>query len=92
MIALWTTSRPLIFDVVSLLKKSGADDAELVPFKTCDINDLFPWLYYGKKFDILRKICNAAKTKTEARIGSKHLHVVCHMVADDSLRIVASSL
>jgi hypothetical protein len=92
MIALWTPSIPSGFEVMGLLRKSGAGDAELAPFRNADINDLFPWLYYGSKFDILRKICNAAKTKAELRIGRKHLHIICHLVADDKLRIVASSL
>lgn len=92
MVALWTPARPLSFDVMSLLRKSGAGDAELAPFRASDINDLFPWLYYGKKFDILRKICNAAKTKAESRISGRHLQVICHLVSDETLRIVASSL
>jgi len=92
MIALWTPARPVSFDVMSLLRRSGAGDAELAPFRTSDINDLFPWLYYGKKFDILRRICNAAKTKVESRISGKHLKVICHLVADETRRIVASSL
>jgi len=92
MIALWTPARPLSFDVMSLLRKSGAGEAELAPFRTSDINDLFPWLYYGKKFDILRKICNAAKTKAESRISGRHLQVICHLVSEETLRIVASSL
>jgi len=92
MISLWTPSTPPVFDVMSLLKKSGAGDAELAPFRTSDINDLFPWLYYGNKFDLLRKICNAAKARAESRMTRKHLHVICHLVAIDTIRIVASSL
>ena len=92
MIALWTPARPLSFDVMNLLRKSGAGDAELAPFRASDINDLFPWLFYGKKFEILRKICNAAKTKAESRISGRHLQVICHLVSDETLRIVASSL
>lgn len=92
MIALWTPARPVSFDVMSLLRKSGAGDAELAPFRTADINDLFPWLYYGKKFDILRRICNAAKTKVESRISGRHLQIICHLVSDETRRIVASSL
>lgn len=92
MLALWTSARPRIFDVLSLLKKSGARDAELVPFKSSDVNDLFPWLYYGKKFDILRRVCNAAKARAESGTGRGHVRVICHLVADDAGRIVASSL
>ncbi|NJD55750.1 MAG: hypothetical protein FIA94_05005 [Nitrospirae bacterium] len=92
MIALWTPSTPSRFEVMGLLRKSGAGEAELAPFRNSDINDLFPWLYYGSKVDILRKICNAAKTKAESHIGRKHLHIICHLVADDKVKIVASSL
>lgn len=92
MIALWTPSMPPSFDVMGLLRKSGAGESELLPFRNSDINDLFPWLYYGSKFDILRRICNAAKAKAESRIGRKHTHIICHLVAADNLRIVASSL
>jgi len=92
MISLWTPSTPPVFDVMSLLKKFGAGDAELAPFRTSDINDLFPWIYYGNKFDMLRKICNAAKARAESRITRKHLHIICHLVAEDTIRIVASSL
>lgn len=92
MIALWVPSQPPIFEVINLLKKHGSSDDELAPFMTADINDLFPWLYYGNKFDMLRKICNAAKAKAESQIRRKHLHIICHIVSEESARIVASSL
>jgi hypothetical protein len=92
MIALWSPGSPLAFDVMSLLRKAGAADAELAPFRTSHINDLFPWLYYGRRFDILRKVCNAAKTKAESRITARHLQVISHLVSEETLRIVASSL
>ena len=92
MVALWTSARPPVFDVISLLKKAGVGEAELLPFKTADINDLFPWLYYGRKFDVLRKVCSVAKAKTEAKITGKYVPVICHLLSDDTERIVASSL
>ena len=92
MIALWVPFQPPIFEVINLLKKHGSSHDELVPFMTSDINDLFPWLYYGNKFDMLRKICNAAKAKAESRISRKHMHIICHLVSDESAKIVASSL
>jgi hypothetical protein len=91
-VALWRSSIPPVFEVIHLLKRLGAAEPELAPFRTCDINDLFPWLYYGKKFDVLRKLCNAAKARAEAGAGRAHLQVICHLVAEDPLRIVASSL
>jgi len=92
MIALWMPSLPPVFDVTNLLKKYGASDAELSPFRMSDVDDLFPWLYYGRKFDMLRKICNAAKTRAESRVSRKHMHILCHLVSEDTPRIVASSL
>jgi len=92
MVTLWKSGPPPVFDVICLLKKAGLGEAELLPFKAADSNDLFPWLFYGKKFDVLRKICNAAKAKTESKINGKHGSVICHLLADDAARIVASSL
>lgn len=91
-IALWTPSQPLLFDVITLLKKSGAEESELQPFMKAEISDLLPWLYYGRKFDILRRICIAAKTKAEAQAGRKGLHIFCHLVSEESRHIIASSL
>ncbi len=91
-VALWTSEKPAAHDVISLIKKSGAADEELSPFKRTDINDIFPWLYYGKRFDILRRICNAAKAKAESKIEKKRLLVYCHLISDETGRIVASSL
>ncbi|MHB8880107.1 MAG: hypothetical protein ACYC69_01200 [Thermodesulfovibrionales bacterium] len=91
-VALWTSRRPLIHDVLALLKKTGIAEAELSPFRTADINDLFPWLYYGKRFEVLRKICNKAKARAEAGLEKKMLLVYCHLVSDETGRIVASSL
>jgi hypothetical protein len=91
-ISLWTSRGPSMVDVFGLLKKSGVSAAELTPFTTADINDLFPWLYYGKRFEILRKICNAAKGRIELKIDSKKLLVYSHLISGESERIVASSL
>lgn len=91
-IALWSSADPPLFDVISLLKKSGAAEAELQPFMKSEISDLLPWLYYSKKFDILRRICIAAKAKTEIKVNKKGLHIYCHLVSDESRSIIASSL
>ncbi len=92
MLALWTEATPRPLDVFGLLKTAGAREEELHPFRSSDIKDLFPWLYYGKKFDILRRVCNAAKERAEAASRGRHVHVICHLVADDTKRIAASSL
>jgi len=91
-IALWNAEGPLIRDALGLLKKSGIKDAELSPFMHADVNDLFPWLYYGKRFEILRKICNAAKTRMELKFDRKKLLVYSHLISGESGRIAASSL
>lgn len=91
-IAVWTPERPSGGEVLGLMKKSGLSDNELLPFLNSDIEDLFPRLYYGNRFDVLRRVCNAAKAKAEAKIGSKRLLVYCHLVSHEARKIVASSL
>lgn len=91
-VALWTSRRPLLIDVLGLLKKVGITESELLPFRNADINDIFPWLYYGKRFEALRKIANRAKAKAESALEKKKLLVYCHLVAEDTEQIVASSL
>jgi len=90
--ALWSSAALPLFDVITLLKKSGAAESELQPFMKSDISDFLPWLYYAGKFDILRRVCQAAKTKAEAKINRKGLHIYCHLVSEESRRIIASSL
>jgi hypothetical protein len=91
-LAVWTAGCPPIHDVLGLLKRAGVDEEELSPFVAAEVCDLFPWLYYGGRFDILRKVCNMAKAKIEANIGRKHLLVYCHLVSDETEKIVASNL
>lgn len=90
--ALWSSVKPPLFDVLGLLKKSGAAETELQPFMKADISDLLPWLYYSKRFDILRRICIAAKARAEVKVNRKGLHIYCHLVSDESRSIIASSL
>jgi len=92
-LAVWTSDRPLLHEVISLIKKTGVKEEELKPFlKNSDINDLLPWLYYSNRFDILRKICSAAKSRIESKIDSRKVLVYCHLVSDETGKIVASSL
>ena len=90
--AVWISGRPETHDVLALIKKSGITDEEIAPFKNADINDIFPWLYYSKRFDILRKICNAAKARAESKTDRKNLMVYCHLVSGETGKIAASSL
>jgi hypothetical protein len=91
-VSLWSAAGPPVFDALSLLGRSGVSAGELAPFRNSEVADLFPWLYYGRKFDVLRRICNAAKAKTEAKVNRKDFRAYCHLVSPDVGRIVASSL
>lgn len=90
-IAMWRNDINLN-DVMYILKSVGMSSLDLNPFLGADIEDIFPALYYGKHFDVLRKVCNQAKKIAEDRLKSKGLRVDCHLVAEDSRKIVASSL
>lgn len=91
-IALWTSGKPLMRDVILLLKRAGVGDDETAPFKEAETGDIFPWLYYGNRFDILRKVCNTAKTRIDSKLERKKLLVYCHLSMEGSERIIASNL
>jgi hypothetical protein len=91
-VSLWQADKPTAGDLFTILRNAGIMSDELQPFKTADTSDLFPWLYYGKRFDILRKICHEAKKQMEAHLKNRFIRVDCHLVAEDTKRIVASSL
>jgi len=90
-LAVWK-SEPGVGDVFFLLRNMGITSEELLPFRDAEIADLFPWLYYGKRFDVLRKICFAARTNVEKHIRNKEARIHCHLTSEDTNRIVASSL
>jgi len=90
--SLWQASKPTTGDVFTLLRNSGVSSGELQPLKSSDIDDIFPWLYYGKRFDVLRKICHMAKRKVESNFKKYTIAVECHVIAEDTKKIVASSL
>lgn len=91
-IAIWTSRRPMIHEALAILKKAGLKEEDLMPFLNAQTDDLFPWLYYGKRFDILRKICLFAKTKIEANIDTRNVLVYCHLVSAESETIIAGNL
>ncbi len=91
-VALWTLGRPMMSDVIFLLKRAGVSDDETAPFKSAEVGDIFPWLYYGNRFDVLRRICNTAKTRIDSKLERKKLLVYCHLSMEGSERIVASNL
>lgn len=79
-------------EVMLLLKETGLDDTELNPFRQGSVNDIFPVLYYGKHFDVLRKVCSYAKKVSQDKLGQLSIQVNCHMVSEETGKIVASSL
>lgn len=90
-LAVWKTD-PGIGDVLFMLRSMGISSEELLPYRRAEISDLFPWLYYGKRFDVLRRICFAAKTNAERHVKHREMRVHCHLSSADTKRIVASSL
>jgi hypothetical protein len=90
-LAVWK-SEPGKGDVFLLLMNAGITAEELRPFRDSEISDLFPWLYYGNRLDVLRKICRTAKANVEKNIGGRETHVYCHLTSEATKRIVASSL
>ncbi len=91
-LSLWKATKPTTGDALTLLRNAGITSQELQLLRTADINDIFPYLYYGKQFNILRKICHTAKREMENHLKDRPIRVDCHLIADDTKRIVASSL
>lgn len=79
-------------DIYLLLKDTGVEPAEMMPFRDSSPDDLYPWLFYGKRLDVFRRICVRAKKKLDDKLSLHDIRVMCHLVAEDSPRIVASSL
>ncbi|MDI6801384.1 MAG: hypothetical protein QMD01_04945 [Thermodesulfovibrionales bacterium] len=88
----WKAEKPVSVDVFILLRNAGITSQELQPFKAADINDMFPWLYYGKRFDILKKLCHIAKRQIEGHLKDHSIRIDSHLVAEDTKKVVASSL
>ncbi len=92
-LALWKEGRPARGEVFFLLKTIGLSDDDLRPFTSSDCNDIFHYLYYGRRFDVLRRLCNKAKRVSETRIiHTGSIRINCHLVAGETGQIVASSL
>lgn len=90
-ILLWQ-SENITGEILLVLRNFGLKSEELNLFKNCDIRDIFFYLYYGKKFDVLRKVCHNAKRQIERHLRNNFVKVDSHIVAEDTGRIVASSL
>jgi len=79
-------------EVFYILKSCGLTEDELKPFRDSDIEDIFHFLYYGRRFEVLRKLCHKTKSRTEKSINHEGVRVYCHIVSAISKQIVASSL
>jgi len=73
-----------------LFKKLGMPEEELKPFSSAPVDDIFYTIYYGKRFEILRKLCHHIRQLLQQQY--KGLIVDCHLVIPDRAQIVASSL
>lgn len=89
-LALWT-EKPEENEVRSLLLRTGVDDAESA-VAGAGIEEIFSRLYDGRRFDVLKRICRAARLTAQSRIGLEKTSVHCHLVSADVQKIVASSL
>jgi hypothetical protein len=90
-LALWK-QEPRTGDLFLLLRGIGVKSEDLLPFRESDIGDLFPWLYYGKRLDTLRRICRIAKENAERHLRNREARVHTHLVSGEVKSIVASSL
>lgn len=88
----WTDAVPVTADIFIELGQAGLSSGELRQFRNADPADLFPWLYYGKRFEVFRKLCHAAKRQTETRLKDYQARFLCHLVDAATGRLVASSL
>lgn len=90
-LATWK-SEPRRSDIFLLLMNAGVVAGDLTLLRDSELPDIFPWLFYGKKLDVLRKICRNAKANAEMYIGIRGTRVYCHMISEDTKSIIASSL
>jgi hypothetical protein len=91
-VAAWRADFASVRDAFIILKNAGLADSTLSPFTRSPVSDIFPYLYYGKRLDVLKKICTLARRQIESRIKKGGVRADCHLINEDSPRIVASSL
>lgn len=90
--AAWMTDFGSVRDAFIALKNAGVTPSSLTPFADSPIGDLFPYLYYGKQLDVLKKICVMARKEIESHVKRSPLRVDCHMITEDSPHVLVSSL
>lgn len=88
-VILWSEdlSSPLIKNI---LIRAGLEERELKNVTDTDPLTFFYWLYYGKRFKVLRKLCIMARDMVQAKFRVASFE--CHLVAEEIPRIVASTL
>ncbi len=79
-------------DIMLLLGNAGMEREELMPFRNGPPEDIFPALYYGKRFDVLRRLCRRARKNLEEKPLMTPVRADFHLVEPDLSQIVASSL
>jgi hypothetical protein len=91
-VAAWQSDLDSVKDAFIIMKNAGMPESALSPFTDSPVGDLFPYLYYGKQLDVMKKICVMARKQIEARVRKSPVRADCHIIMKDSPHVVASSL
>ncbi|HTZ17617.1 MAG TPA: hypothetical protein VMB78_04180 [Dissulfurispiraceae bacterium] len=91
-VAAWKADLASVNDIFIVLRNAGVMESELKPFAGSQVADLFPFFYYGKRLDVLKRLCRIACRQIESRIRMGGVRADCHLILEDAPRIVASSL
>ncbi len=91
-VAVWKTGLCSVRDAFIVLKNAGVMDSELKPFASSQVGDIYPYLYYGKRLDVLKRICMMARRQIETHVKKGGVRADCHIIMEDAPRIIASSL
>ncbi len=89
---LWTEEIPSVNKAYLLLQEAGMTRNDIEPFLTATLHDLFPSLYYSKRFEILRRLCTKTKRHLEQRFPIMKGKILCHLTLREDGIIAASSL
>jgi hypothetical protein len=89
LLASWNAGAPTVKDVLNLFGEAGI--GEFAGMEESDVRAIFSLICRSGRFDLLRRVCRAAKSKAESMCGEKIL-VHCHLVSDEAGKIIASSL
>lgn len=76
--------------IKNALSRAGLDERELKEMEGADPLSLFYWLYYGRNFQVLRKLCIHARSSAEEHV--RGVRFECHLISEEISRIVASTL